>query len=246
LNTKKQKYWAAAFSVGFVVLIALQLGLTRNWLTNFSIPAAMVGLIMSVVRFMKYSGFLYLTTKELDEILEYKSSPDSVVSPSTDFMVKEPLALEQSKLQNFIEDAKIIVVTGKSGTGKSTFVKEHLKGVVVDPFDKVRKIGDKIIFGSKPDWQVSQVWGVEGLEDWEESSLQRAIVDVQAELTGSRKLVLVAFSSEEIERSGIVLKSEPCFVRFVGLGKATLEYLGETISMSLPNLGKDSSKSFSM
>lgn len=246
MNTRKQKYWAAAFSVGFVVLIALQLGLTRSWFTNVCIPAAMVGLIMSVVRYMKYSGFLYLTTKELDEIFEYKSSPDSVVSPSTDFMVKEPLALEQSELQNFIEDAKIIIVTGWAGTGKSTFVKECLKGLVVSPLDKVQRIGDKVVFESKPQWGVSDVWAIEGLEYWEESSLQKAVLEVQAELIGSRKLVLIAHSTHEIERAGIPLNENACFVRFTDLGKATLEYLGETISMSFPNLGKDSSKSFSM
>lgn len=241
MNTKKQKYMAAAFSVGFVVLIALQLGITRSWLTNLSIPVAMAGLIMSVVRFMKYSGFLFLTPKELDEIFEYKSSDDSGVYPSTEYSNKVDLELRQTKFRIFMENAKIIIVTGWAGTGKTTFVKEHLGGVVVDPFDKVHKIGDKVAFERKPDWQVSQVWAIEGLEYWEESSLQKAIVEVQSELTGSRKLVLIASNTDEIVRTGIVLNPNICFVRFTGLGKATLEYLGETVSLSFPKPSQASS-----
>lgn len=201
----------------------------------------MVGLIMSVVRFMKYSGFLYLTSKELDEIFEYKSSDDSGVYPSTEYSNKVDLELRQTKFRIFMEDAKIIIVTGWAGTGKTTFVKEHLGGVVVDPFDKVHKIGDKVAFERKPDWQVSHVWGIEGLECWEESSLQKAIVEVQSELTGSRKLVLIASNTDEIVRTGIVLNPNICFVRFTGLGKATLEYLGETVSLSFPKPSQASS-----
>lgn len=156
--------------------------------------------------------------------------------------------MQKADLEYMIENAEIFVISGRSGTGKSWFAKNVLKAKIEEfphvPLNSNVSGCQELPFDRRPDWSQYRIWGIDAsISLWEPNSLRAAIEKAQAELTKSQKLAFLVHNGDELERAGISLTGNICYIRFTDLGVATVNLGERRININL-KANKDGSIHF--